>query len=321
MPDYDARSAPWYKVAMAAFRDQTLPRRRPQRRAWWRGPRCTRFFTTKAPSISAAVAARDPSGEILIVTYDLPLDEVAKFTTTVRPSPRGLMFVLTDDGRLLGRLADNRGNNKRTPTCPRCSRSPNPPLPTSSMRWRSGRPTAKAGPIAFVSRSRTKPGGPDSRPSSSARAPFLDRGAAARGRPHSAAAASTRRSSPGVGLLAPARRRLAGLGLARWFSRPLAELAAQSQRIASLDLTETAAVHSHLSELDLLSDTLGRMRDSLRKHIAEREQSRRESPSATAGAPRWPKLARPGRCATTAKDATASPIRHSPKRPGSPLRR
>jgi len=93
---------PWYKVAMAAFRDQTLPEAQAAASSLVAWTRCTRFSPRRPPSISAAVAARDPSGEILIVTYDLPLDEVAKFTTTVRPSPRGLMFVLTDDGRLLG---------------------------------------------------------------------------------------------------------------------------------------------------------------------------------------------------------------------------
>jgi len=151
-------------------------------------------------------------------------------------------------------------------------------------------------------------------------APFLDRGAAAEAdsfrRP-----ASTRRSSPASACwpcspppcwpcVSPAGSR-----------GPWLELAAQSQRIASLDLTETAAVHSHLSELDLLSDTLGRMRDSLRKHIAEREQSRRKSPSASSRCARWPKNSPDLVVRHDAKDATASPIRHSPKRPGSPLRR
>jgi signal transduction histidine kinase len=66
------------------------------------------------------------------------------------------------------------------------------------------------------------------------------------------------------------------LSLARWFSKPLTELAAQSRRIASLDLTETAPVRSHLGELDLLSIALGEMRDALRRYIVERDLSRQE---------------------------------------------
>jgi len=86
-------------------------------------------------------------------------------------------------------------------------------------------------------------------------------------------------------------------------------------------LTETAAVHSHLSELDLLSDTLGRMRDSLRKHIAEREQSRREiaerEQQVRTLAENSPDLV----VRHDREGCYRSPIRHSPKRPGSPLRR
>jgi len=73
MPDYDARQRPWYKVAMAAFRDQTLPEAQAAASSLVAWTEVYPLFTTKAPSISAAVAARDPSGEILIVTYDLPL--------------------------------------------------------------------------------------------------------------------------------------------------------------------------------------------------------------------------------------------------------
>jgi len=99
-------------------------------------------FHHEGPSISAAVAARDPSGEILIVTYDLPLDEVAKFTTTVRPSPRGLMFVLTDDGRLLGPPRDNRGNNKpdaNVPTLQPVAESASPHVKQAVAKWQADR--------------------------------------------------------------------------------------------------------------------------------------------------------------------------------------
>jgi len=99
MPDYDARQRPWYKVAMAAFRDQKPCPRRSRSVEPGGVDRGVPLFTTKAPSISAAVAARDPSGEILIVTYDLPLDRGREVSPPpCDSSPRGLMFVLTDEG-------------------------------------------------------------------------------------------------------------------------------------------------------------------------------------------------------------------------------
>jgi two-component system cell cycle sensor histidine kinase/response regulator CckA len=276
MPDYDARQRPWYRVAMAAFRDQTLHQAQAAASNLVAWTEVYPLFTTKAPSISAAVAARDPSGEILIVTYDLPLDEVAKFTMSVRPSPRGMLFVLTDDGRLLGPPRNSRGSNKpdaNVPTLQPVADSASPHVKEAVVKWQADRGGQSdrfrltledepwwAGftPFEFGSGHRFWIG---------VLLPESDLIPVAR---------QYQALIAGVGLLALLAAALLALRLARWFSRPLAELAAQSQRIASLDLTETAAVHSHLSELDLLSDTLGRMRDSLRKHIAEREQSRRE---------------------------------------------
>ena len=276
MPDYDGRQRPWYRVAMAAFRDQTLHEAQAATANLVAWTDVYPLFTTKAPSISAAVAARDPSGEILIVTYDLPLDEVAKFTTSARPSPRGMMFVLTDDGRLLGPPRDSRSNNKpdaNVPSLQLVAESGSPHVAEAVAKWQADRggqadrfrltledETWWAGftPFEFGAQHRFWIG---------VLLPESDLIPAA-GQYQALIAA--------VGLLALLAAALLALRLARWVSRPLAELALQSQRIASLDLTETAAVHSHLSELDLLSVTLGRMRESLRKHISEREQSRRE---------------------------------------------
>jgi hypothetical protein len=112
MPGYDFRQRPWYKAAMAAFRDQTLPEAQAAASSLVAWTEVYPLFTSKSPSISAAVAARDPSGEILVVTYDLPLDEIAQFTKSVQPSPRGMMFVLTDDERLLGPPRDSRTDKK-----------------------------------------------------------------------------------------------------------------------------------------------------------------------------------------------------------------
>jgi PAS domain S-box-containing protein len=273
---YDGRQRPWYKVAMAAFRDQTLPEAQAAAASLVAWTDVYPLYTAKGPGISAAVAARDPSGEILIVTYNLPLNEIAKFTTSAQPSPRGMMFVLTDDGRLLGPPRGRRTEGRPDADVPLLQpvvEAGSPNLAEAVARWqadRGGQPDrfrlaldgeawwAGFTPFEFGSRQRFWVG---------VLLPESDLIPAAHQYQWLIAA---------VGLLALLAAALLALRLARWFSRPLAELAAQSQRIASLDLTETAPVHSPLSELDLLSVTLGRMRDALRKHISEREQSRRE---------------------------------------------
>ena len=273
---YDSRQRPWYKVAMAAFRDQTLPEAQAAAASLVAWTEVYPLFTSRAPSISAAVAARDPAGDILIITYDLPLDEIARFTTSAQPSPRGMMFVLTDDGRLLGPPRDKRSELKpdaNVPSLQPVAEAGSPQVAKAVATWQAdhgGQPdrfrlelddeTWWAGftPFEVGSRHRFWIG---------ALLPESDLIPAARAQQWLIA---------GVGLLALLAAAWLALRLARWFSKPLAELAAQSGRIASLDLTETAPVLSHLSELDLLSVTLGRMREALRKHIAEREQARRE---------------------------------------------
>jgi len=273
---YDGRQRPWYKAAMAAFRDQTLPEAQASASSLVAWTEVYALYTARAPSISAAVAARDPSGEILVVTYDLPLDEIVHFTTSVQPSPRGMMFVLTDDGRLLGPPRDKRNEVKpdaNVPALQPVAEAGSPQVATAVATWQAdhgGQPdrfrlaldgeTWWAGftPFEVGSQHRFWIG---------ALLPESDLIPAAREQQWLIA---------GVGLLALLAAAWLALRLARWFSKPLAELAAQSRRIASLDLTETAPVRSHLSELDLLSITLGRMRDSLRKHVSEREQARRE---------------------------------------------
>jgi len=271
---YENRQRPWYQAAMAAFRDRTMPEAQAAASSLVAWTDVYPLYTAKSPSISAAVAARDPSGEILIVTYDLPLDEIAEFTTSVQPSPRGMMFVMTDDGRLLGPPRDSHGKDQAdVPWLQPIAQAGSPRVAQAVARWqrdRGGEPDrfrlnldgeawwAGFTPFEFGARHRFWIG---------MLLPESDLIPAAREYQGLIAA---------VGLLALLSAALLALRLARGFSKPLAELAAQSRRIASLDLTETPPVRSRLSELDLLSATLARMRNSLREHIAQREQSRRE---------------------------------------------
>jgi len=275
LPGYDGRQRPWFKAAMAAFRDRTLIEAQADVASLVGWTEVYGLFITKAPGISAAVAARDPSGEILIVTYNLPLNDIARFTTSVQPSPRGMMFVMTDDGRLLGPPRVSRTGEKAAASLPSMqpiAEAGFPSVAKAVAKWqadRGGRPdrfrlaldgeTWWAGftPFEIDSRHRLWIGVllPESELIPAARQYQWLIG--------------------GVGLLALFAAVLLALRLARWFSEPLAELAGQSRRIASLDLAETTPVRSHLAELDLLSATLGSMRDALRKDITDRVATER----------------------------------------------
>jgi signal transduction histidine kinase len=273
---YDGRQRPWYKVAIAAFRDQTLPEAQTAASSLAAWTDVYPLYTTKGPGISAAVAARDPSGEILIVTYNLPLDEIAKFTMSAQPSPRGMMFVLTDDGRLLGPPRGHATEGRPdadVPSLQPVAEAGSPYVVQAVVTWRAdrgGQPdrfrlaldgeTWWAGftPFEIGSQHRFWIG---------VLLPESDLIPFARKNQWLIAA---------VGVLALLAAAFLALSLARWFSKPLTELAAQSRRIASLDLTETAQVRSRLGELDLLSTTLGQMRDALRRHMEERDLSRQE---------------------------------------------
>jgi PAS domain S-box-containing protein len=271
---YNGRERPWYKAAMAAFHDQTIPEAQAAGADLVAWTEVYTLFVTKSPGISAAVAARDPAGEIRIATYNLPLDDIVQFTKAAQPSPRGMMFVMTDDGRLLGppRFCPAGGAGHPASVQP-VAEAGFPDVATAVAKWQAdsgGRPDrfrltldgeawwAGFTPFEIGSHRRLW---------IAMLLPESDLIPAAREYEWLIA---------GAGMLALCFAALLALRLARWFSEPLAELAAQSSRIAALDLAEAPPVHSRLGEVDQLSATLGHMRHALRAHIAERERARRE---------------------------------------------
>jgi signal transduction histidine kinase/CheY-like chemotaxis protein len=265
---FDTLQRPWYKAAMAVFRDQTLQEAQAagSRLVGW--TEVFTLFTTRTPGISAAVAARDPSGEILVISYNLPLDDIAKLTASAQPSPRGVMFVMTDDERLLGPPhvgASDEGHANRAPL-QAIGSTGYPRLAEAVATWhadRGGRPdrfrveldgeTWWAGFTPFEI--------------SSARRLWIGMLL-----PESDLVPWARQFQwliAGIGIVAFVGSVLLSMYLARWLSEPLGELAVQSRRIASLDLSDASPIRSHLAELNMLSSTLGRMRESLRRHISD----------------------------------------------------
>ncbi len=98
--DYDPRVRPWYRGAMqgragSAAADSPAPAF-----IHWTEPYT--FYTLRAPGITASTTFRDPDGRQGVVGVDVLLTEVSAYTSTLRPSARGMVVALTDSGRVIG---------------------------------------------------------------------------------------------------------------------------------------------------------------------------------------------------------------------------
>ena len=90
--DYDPRSRPWYRGAMALEREDGLH---------WTDPYV--FFSTQDPGITAAVRWRDPLNQHnYVAALDLKLLDLSRFTRALTISPNSRVAVILPDGRLLG---------------------------------------------------------------------------------------------------------------------------------------------------------------------------------------------------------------------------
>lgn len=96
--DYDPRTRPWYlgAVELQAAEEQTgLPAS-----VFWTEP--YRFFTNQVPGITAATAYRDGDGLVTVVGIDIALTEISRFTNRIHLLEDSAVFVVTEDGRLVG---------------------------------------------------------------------------------------------------------------------------------------------------------------------------------------------------------------------------
>ncbi len=271
---YDGRRRPWHQAAMARFADIPLDQAHQAGDHLVAWTEVYPLFTTGKPGISASIAGRDPAGRVLIVAYDLLLDEIAQFTTSAQPSPRGQLIVLTDDGRLLGPPHDERPDAE-----PRRAaallRPLNPEVyPTAAAavaEWQRQRnrtagqfPTRIDGAAWWVGFSPFEIGA----------GRLLWVGVLVPEADLVPATVAHERTILIVGALALVLAILVAGWLARRFSSPLTALAGQARRIAELDLSPAPEIQSPIAELAALSRTVAETRESLRQRIAERENAR-----------------------------------------------
>lgn len=97
--DFDPRTRPWYRGAVegppgAAAADSLAP-------AFVHWTEAYTFYTLRAPGVTASTTFR-ADGRQGVVAVDVLLTEISAYTSTLRPSARGLVVALTDAGRVIG---------------------------------------------------------------------------------------------------------------------------------------------------------------------------------------------------------------------------
>lgn len=276
MPGYDARDRPWYKSAMEKFKDVPLAEALADTGSLPVWTEAYTMFTTKTPGMSATVAARGPDGAVLIVAYDLLLDEIAEFTEHAAPGSHGQVFVMTDDGRLIGPPVARDGGDpagRKEAMLRPIEQTPFPQMVASVSSWRTRPRNAPARWSMRIDGERWWTGFSEF-PISDGRRLWI--GVLL---PEQDLVPAARAGQTAILRITAAALLVAGLlaiVFARGFSVPLAELSAQSRRIAQLDLADQKLVRSHVAELQALSNDLGEMRRALHEHVTRGELARRE---------------------------------------------
>src|SRR5215831_1437082 len=95
--DYDPRKRPWYRAAVE--HRKAVAGGSANDLVMWTAP--YPFFTLEAPGITAATAF-EVGGVPRVVGIDVLLSEISIYTMHLRPSSRGVVVVLADDGRVIG---------------------------------------------------------------------------------------------------------------------------------------------------------------------------------------------------------------------------
>ncbi|MBV8633800.1 MAG: response regulator [Burkholderiaceae bacterium] len=95
--EYDARTRPWYKAALALDSDDKIA---------WTAPYV--FFTTKQPGITAAMRWTAADGSTLVVSHDVKLLNLSRFTSRIVAGSRGMGVIVHPDGRVMGLPRDAR---------------------------------------------------------------------------------------------------------------------------------------------------------------------------------------------------------------------
>ena len=98
--DYDARNRPWFQDAVNKA-DQNRPS--------WTQPYL--FYTTGDPGITVSQQFRTPEGQHYILTLDIKLQDISRYTSQLEVSPHGFAVLFDDQMHLLARPHEMRADS------------------------------------------------------------------------------------------------------------------------------------------------------------------------------------------------------------------
>ncbi len=249
---YDPRNRDWYRQAVEASEARPGD-------VFWTEPYS--FFTTGEPGITAMIRVEDPGGHRSVLAIDVLLRSLSDFTRALRVGENGIGAIITEDGKMLGlpglpRFEDEEAQAAAFLTRPRESDVPELRAAADAYQ-RLDAPTLFSYSHAgerFWAQVRSFPLGPDRNARALVLIPEGDLVGAV--------------NQLRIALMAVAALGFGGaLGLsvllARRYSRPLAALAENSERIGSLELDRLEPVDATLLEVDQLATEQERMRIAL----------------------------------------------------------
>ncbi len=261
---YDPRTRDWYRTAVEGART-VEPKAEVPREIYWTEPYV--FFTTGEPGITAAVHARTADGRRMVVAFDVLLRDISDYTSNLIVSPNGFAAILASDRRIIGlpRLPELRDADMRKAAVLQKPEDLGIAVLEDAVRTHTERGLTPALQAAtrfdFESAGET----------------WWVGGRAIRVHPERRFAVFV--AMPERDLLGPiqelrvfvAALSLLALGiavvmalqLARLYSRPLASLANNSERIRKLELHGTTPVESSIREVSLLAGAQERMSTAL----------------------------------------------------------
>ena len=95
--DYDARQRPWFTGALALKNDDQIA---------WTEP--YKFFTTQEPGVTASARWTGAGGQRYVLSHDVKLLDLSRFTTRVVAGSSGVAAILHPDGRVMALPKDSR---------------------------------------------------------------------------------------------------------------------------------------------------------------------------------------------------------------------
>ena len=251
--DYDARTRPWFRGGLELAQDGDT---------FWSEPYT--FRSSNEPGLSVVVRWADRTGLRHVMTADLKLADLSRFTRDITAGRHGFAAIFTQDGRVIGmpkaaRFADDEAMKRAVLL--QADALDVPPLREGFRRWRSDGAQDRQlmrfevdGHEWLATFTRSQFG---TRTFWVTTMAPLDDFAPAFSQPALIV----------VGLALASLLLAWGVAawLARRFTRPLGELARRSERIGQLDLGEPVQVHTPWIELDALAQSLDTMRERLQQ--------------------------------------------------------